>query len=58
MYVIDIPVHPFLRLYLLFPCREKPDLPSNVLSLTQLRTMPLPDQVKALLTNGKIIIVI
>ena len=33
--------------------REKPDMPSNVLSLMQLRTMPLHDQVKTLLTNGK-----
>lgn len=28
-------------------------MPSNVLSLIQLRTMPLHDQVKTLLTNGK-----
>lgn len=28
-------------------------MPSNVLSLIQLRTMPLADQVKTLLTNGK-----
>ena len=27
-------------------------MPSNVLSLTQLKSMPLHDQVKALLTNG------
>lgn len=33
--------------------REKPAMPSNVLSLIQLRTMPLHDQVKTLLTNGK-----
>ena len=33
--------------------REKPAMPSNVLSLMQLRTMPLHDQVKTLLTNGK-----
>ncbi|OWF55981.1 DNA-directed RNA polymerase III subunit RPC5-like [Mizuhopecten yessoensis] len=33
---------------------EKPAMPSNVLSLTQLRTMPLPDQIKALLTNAKV----
>ena len=32
---------------------EKPAMPSNVLSLMQLRTMPLHDQVKTLLTNGK-----
>lgn len=32
---------------------EKPAMPSNVLSLIQLRTMPLADQVKTLLTNGK-----
>jgi len=28
-------------------------MPSNVLSLTQLKSMPLNDQVKALLINGK-----
>ena len=35
-----------------FP-REKPAMPSNILSLSQLRTLPLADQIKALLTNGK-----
>ncbi|XP_056019128.1 DNA-directed RNA polymerase III subunit RPC5-like isoform X2 [Ostrea edulis] len=34
---------------------EKPAMPSNVLSLTQLRTMPLHDQVRTLLTNAKVI---
>ncbi|XP_063444434.1 DNA-directed RNA polymerase III subunit RPC5-like [Mytilus trossulus] len=34
---------------------EKPAMPSNVLSLIQLRTMPLADQVKTLLTNAKVI---
>ncbi|XP_022319153.2 DNA-directed RNA polymerase III subunit RPC5-like [Crassostrea virginica] len=34
---------------------EKPAMPSNVLSLMQLRTMPLHDQVKTLLTNAKVI---
>ncbi|XP_060603033.1 DNA-directed RNA polymerase III subunit RPC5-like [Ruditapes philippinarum] len=34
---------------------EKPAMPSNVLSLTQLKSMPLSDQVKALLTNAKVI---
>ncbi|GAB1607650.1 DNA-directed RNA polymerase III subunit RPC5-like [Argonauta hians] len=34
---------------------EKPALPSNILSLSQLRTMPLQEQVKALLTNAKVI---
>nr|XP_019922586.2 DNA-directed RNA polymerase III subunit RPC5 isoform X1 [Crassostrea gigas] len=34
---------------------EKPAMPSNVLSLIQLRTMPLHDQVKTLLTNAKVI---
>ncbi|XP_052816674.1 DNA-directed RNA polymerase III subunit RPC5-like [Mya arenaria] len=34
---------------------EKPAMPSNVLSLTQLKSMPLADQVKALLTNAKVI---
>lgn len=33
---------------------EKPAMPDNVLSLTQLRTMPLADQVRALLTNVKV----
>ena len=32
--------------------REKPAMPSNILSLSQLRTLPLADQIKALLTNG------
>ena len=36
-----------------FPSREKPALPNNILSLSQLRTMPLQEQVKALLINGK-----
>ncbi|XP_045214874.2 DNA-directed RNA polymerase III subunit RPC5-like isoform X2 [Mercenaria mercenaria] len=34
---------------------EKPAMPNNVLSLTQLKSMPLSDQVKALLTNAKVI---
>ncbi|XP_062611114.1 DNA-directed RNA polymerase III subunit RPC5-like [Saccostrea cucullata] len=34
---------------------EMPAMPSNVLSLIQLRTMPLQDQVKTLLTNAKVI---
>ncbi|KAK7475390.1 hypothetical protein BaRGS_00033340 [Batillaria attramentaria] len=33
---------------------EKPAMPDNVLSLTQLRNMPLADQVRALLTNVKV----
>ncbi|KAK2564331.1 DNA-directed RNA polymerase III subunit RPC5 [Acropora cervicornis] len=34
---------------------RKPDLPNNVLSMTQLKTKDLPDQVKALLINAKVI---
>lgn len=34
---------------------SKPPVPSNVLSMTQLKTMDLPDQVKALLINAKVI---
>lgn len=34
---------------------EKPDLPSNVLSMTQLRTMPVSEQIKTLLLNAKVI---
>ncbi|XP_041364495.1 DNA-directed RNA polymerase III subunit RPC5-like isoform X2 [Gigantopelta aegis] len=34
---------------------EKPAMPSNILSLSQLRTLPLADQIKALLTNVKVI---
>ncbi|CAH3013932.1 unnamed protein product [Porites evermanni] len=34
---------------------SEPRLPSNVLSMTQLKTMDLPDQVKALLINAKVI---
>lgn len=34
---------------------SKPHLPNNVLSMTQLKTMDLPDQVKALLINAKVI---
>lgn len=33
---------------------SKPAVPSNVLSMTQLKTMDLPDQVKALLINGEL----
>lgn len=33
---------------------SKPPVPSNVLSMTQLKTMDLPDQVKALLINGEL----
>ena len=33
---------------------RKPDLPNNVLSMTQLKTKDLPDQVKALLINGEL----
>ena len=32
--------------------RSKPKLPSNMLSMTQLKNMDLPDQVKTLLING------
>lgn len=32
----------------------KPVGPSNVLSMAQLRTLPLVDQVKTLMKNGKI----
>ncbi|CAE1294476.1 RPC5 [Acanthosepion pharaonis] len=35
--------------------KEKPALPNNILSLSQLRTMPLQEQVKALLINAKVI---
>ncbi|KAK3600874.1 hypothetical protein CHS0354_019221 [Potamilus streckersoni] len=35
--------------------QEKPAMPNNVLSLSQLKTMPLGDQVKALLVNAKVI---
>lgn len=42
----------FIWIFLFFN-REKPAMPSNVLSLIQLRTMPLHDQVKTLLTNGE-----
>ncbi|XP_013381144.1 DNA-directed RNA polymerase III subunit RPC5 isoform X1 [Lingula anatina] len=34
---------------------EKPALPNNVLAMNQLKTMPLSDQVKALLINAKVI---
>ncbi|XP_068672211.1 DNA-directed RNA polymerase III subunit RPC5-like isoform X1 [Montipora foliosa] len=34
---------------------SKPHLPNNVLSMTQLKTMDLQDQVKALLINAKVI---
>ncbi|XP_064614481.1 DNA-directed RNA polymerase III subunit RPC5-like [Liolophura sinensis] len=34
---------------------EKPAMPNNVLSLAQLRTLPLSDQVRALLINAKTI---
>ena len=40
-------------IYHSFYFSEKPAMPSNVLSLIQLRTMPLADQVKTLLTNGQ-----
>ncbi|XP_014669271.1 PREDICTED: DNA-directed RNA polymerase III subunit RPC5-like [Priapulus caudatus] len=33
----------------------KPALPNNVLSMTQLKTMPMGDQIKALLLNAKVI---
>ena len=32
--------------------RSQPAVPSNVLSMTQLKTMDAPDQVKALMMNG------
>ena len=34
--------------------RSKPKLPSNMLSMTQLKNMDLPDQVKTLLVNGSL----
>ena len=33
---------------------DKPKLPSNVLSMTELKTMCLSDQIKALLINAKV----
>ncbi|XP_055955127.1 DNA-directed RNA polymerase III subunit RPC5 [Patella vulgata] len=33
----------------------RPEMPSNVLSLSHLRTLPLPDQIKSLLINVKVI---
>ena len=36
------------------PYSSKPPVPCNVLSMTQLKTMDLPDQVKALLINGEL----
>lgn len=36
----------------LFICSEKPMAPSNVLSMAQLRTLPLADQIKILMKNG------
>jgi len=37
---------------LLFICSNKPMAPSNVLSMAQLRTLPLADQIKILMKNG------
>ena len=34
---------------------KKPPMPSNVLSLAELKSMPLTDQVKALLINAKVL---
>ncbi|CAH1794623.1 unnamed protein product, partial [Owenia fusiformis] len=34
---------------------EKPALPTNVISLTQLRNMPVSDQIRSLLINAKVI---
>ncbi|XP_046342600.1 DNA-directed RNA polymerase III subunit RPC5-like [Haliotis rufescens] len=34
---------------------DQPAMPNNVLSLSQLRTLPLPDQVRTLLTNVKVL---
>ena len=43
---------------LVYPCvSSKPPVPSNVLSMTQLKTMDLQDQVKALLINGEFLAV-
>lgn len=36
----------------------KAQMPNNVLSITQLQSMPLANQVRALLTNGKYTFVI
>lgn len=36
--------------------RVKPVGPSNVLSMAQLRTLPLGDQVKTLMKNGKFLL--
>lgn len=33
--------------------RDKPVAPSNVLSMAQLRTLPLADQIKILMKNGE-----
>lgn len=35
-----------------YSSRDQPDLPTDVLSLTQLRMMPLPDMVRAIIKNG------
>nr|XP_006818447.1 PREDICTED: DNA-directed RNA polymerase III subunit RPC5-like [Saccoglossus kowalevskii] len=35
--------------------RKMPQMPSNVLSMTQLKTMPLADQVRALLASAKVL---
>ncbi|XP_048350154.1 DNA-directed RNA polymerase III subunit RPC5 [Sphaerodactylus townsendi] len=35
--------------------KEKPVAPSNVLSMAQLRTLPLPDQIRILMKNVKVI---
>ncbi|ESO84071.1 hypothetical protein LOTGIDRAFT_108154 [Lottia gigantea] len=34
--------------------KERPEMPTNVLSLSQLRTLPLADQIKSLLINVKV----
>lgn len=43
-----------LGVWLFYFSSRKPDLPNNVLSMTQLKTKDLPDQVKALLINGEL----
>ncbi len=34
--------------------QRRPPMPSNVLSMAELRTMTLSDQIKALITNAKV----
>ena len=43
-----------INAHVYLPHSSKPPVPCNVLSMTQLKTMDLPDQVKALLINGEL----